>query len=251
MSKRQEMREKRKRKQRLNRLAAIGLIALGAITVVSLFVWSQYRPIGTVVVPTPDPRPQADFNNMGDPNAPVKIVEYADFQCPFCARFRDQTEELLVENYVKAGTVYFTYRSFGNFVSDKAGGGNSESEDAAAAAYCAGDQDKFWEYYDILYANQNGENIGDFSPRRLEAFADELGLDAEAFASCMDSNKYADDVRQDALDGIAAITGAPNYDPTEGYGTPTFFVNGVLISGAQPYETFQQAIEAALATAAP
>jgi protein-disulfide isomerase len=251
MGKKQELREKRKRQQRINRLAPIGLITLGAILVASLFIWSQYKPVGAVVIPTPNARPQADFNNMGDPNAPVKIVEYADFQCPFCARFHDQTEELIVRNYVEAGKVYFTYRSFGNWVSDGAGGRNSESEDSAAAAYCAGDQGKFWEYHDILYANQNGENIGDYSIRRLKAFADQLGLDATEFASCLDSNKYADAVKQDNLDGIADSKAAPNYDPNGNYGTPTFFVNGTLISGAQSYETFQQAIDAALATATP
>jgi len=251
MSKRQEMREKRRRQQRYSRLAAIGLIALGAVAIAAIFIYSQNKPVGAISIPTPNPRPQADFNNTGDPNAPVKLVEYADFQCPYCRVFHDDTEELIVENYVKTGKVYLTYRSFGNWVSQNAGGGNSESQDSAAAAYCAGDQGKFWEYHDILFANQNGENAGDFARRRLDAFAQQLGLDATAFASCMDSNKYADKVAQDQTDGVAAIKASPTYDPAQGYGTPSFFLNGQLVSGAQPFDVFKQAIDAALATATP
>lgn len=250
MSKRQEMREKRKRQERLNRLALIGLIVLVAIAFVGFFVYSQYKPVGAINVPTPVVRSQVDFNNMGDPNAPVKLVEYSDYQCPYCGRFHSETEEQIISAYVDTGKVYFTSRSFGNWVSDSQAG-NTESQDAAAAAYCAGDQGKYWEYHDILFNNQNGENIGDFARRRLDAFASTLGLDAAAFKSCMDSGKYAEKVKQDGVDGVAAIKAAPNYDPNQGYGTPTFFVNGVMISGAQPYDAFKQAIDAAMATATP
>lgn len=246
MSKRQEMRAKRKRQQTMNRIAVIAAITAVAVLVVGFFVYSQYKPVGAINLPTPIARTQVDFNSVGDPNAPVKLVEYADFQCPYCKRFHDETEEQILKDYVDTGKVYFTYRSFGNWVSDGAGGGNHESEAAAAAAYCAGDQGKFWDYHDILYANQNGENIGDFTTRRLQAFAEQLGLDTAAFNSCLSSGKYADQVRQDGVDGDAAVKAAPNYDPTAGIGTPMFLVNGVLMPGALPYSAFQQEFDAAL-----
>ena len=249
MSKRQEMREKRKKQQRLNRLAAIGLIALGAIAIVGFFVYSQYKPVGAINIPTPLAYSRVDFNNMGDPNAPVKLVEYSDYQCPFCERFHSETEEQILREYVDTGKVYFTTRSFGNWVSQSSN--NTESQDAAEAAYCAGDQGKYWEYHDILFANQNGENIGDFARRRLDAFAETLGLDAAQFKACMDSGKYTDRVTQDGVDGLAAIQASPTYDPNQGYGTPTFFVNDFMIQGAQPYDVFKQAIEAALAASVP
>ena len=248
MSKRQEMREKRKRQERLNRLLVIGLIIVGAFMVVGFFVYQQYKPVGAITVPTPQAYTNTNFNSMGDPNAPVKMVEYSDYQCPFCARFHRETEEQIIQNFVNTGKVYFTSRSFGNWVSR---GANTESQDAAAAAYCAGDQGKYWEYHDMLFANQNGENIGDFVRRRLDAFAQTLGLDTAQFKSCMDSGKYADRVTQDGVDGLAAIKAAPNYDANAGYGTPTFIINGYMIEGAQPYDTFKQAIESALAGGSP
>jgi protein-disulfide isomerase len=251
MSRRQEMRAKRKRQEMYSRLGAIGLIVLGALAVVGFFVYSQYKPVGAINVPTTIPPAQADMNHAGDPNAPVQIVEYADYQCPYCRLFHEQTEPQIMQEYVDTGKVYYTYRSFGNWVSDGAGGGNTESQDAAAAAYCAGDQGKFWEYHDLLFANQNGENAGDFSRRRLEAFASQLGLDSTTFNSCLSGGKYASQVQQDGVDGLAAIKASPAYDPTQGYGTPTFFVNGTMIAGAASFSSFQQAIEAALATPSP
>ena len=176
-------------------------------------------------------------NAMGDPNAPIMIEEFSDFQCPYCARFHEETESQLANTYVADGTVYFVYRSFGEFI-------GSESKAAAEAAYCAGDQGKFWEYHDILFANQNGENIGDFTDRRLQAFAEALSLDMTAFNDCFNSGKYADRVEQDRIDGTAAgVTGTPAF-------YITYTVNGEqksrLIAGAYPFSEFQTQIEEAL-----
>lgn len=243
MSKRQEMREKRSRQQRNNRTIAIVLISLGALALAFLLIYPNIKPVGDVVAAEPNARPQAKLNAMGDPNAPVTIVEYSDFQCPYCIRFWENTETQIVEEYVKTGKVYFIYRSMGNFVSRDVG---TESQDAAHAAYCAGDENKYWEYHDMLFTNWNGENQGAFSRKRLDAFAKALGLDTAAFKTCMDAGKYMDMVQQDGVDGERDITTAPNYDG-QGYGTPSFIVNGRLIGGAQPFEVFQQEIEAALA----
>jgi len=247
MSKRQEMREKRSRQQRNNRIIAIVLITLGALAIAFFLIYPNIKPAGPVTTVAPNPRPRANMNSMGDPNAPVKIVEYSDFQCPYCRNFWQETESQIVENYIKTGKVYFTYHSMGNFVSRNTT--DTESQDAAQAAYCAGDENKYWEYHDILFTNWNGENQGAFARKRLDAFAQTLGLDMTAFKSCMDSNKYLDKVTQDGVDGEKAITTAPNYDSTQGFGTPSFIINGKLIGGAQPFSVFQQEIEAALAAA--
>jgi protein-disulfide isomerase len=186
---------------------------------------------------------------MGDPDAPVTIIEYSDYQCPFCANFWKNTETQLVEEYVKTGKVYFVFRSMGNFVSTnitrQTGGTNNESELAAQAAYCAGDQGKFWEYHDTLFTNQLGENEGYFVRARLDAYAEATGLDMNTFKDCMDSKKYQDMVNKDGLDGTNAGVN----------GTPSFVINGKLIEGALPFENpdaetdFKREIEAALSAA--
>jgi protein-disulfide isomerase len=253
MSKRQEMREKRARQQRNNRIIAIGLISLGALAIAFLLIYPNIKPVGAIATVEPNPRPQADKNAMGDSNAPVTIHEYSDFQCPYCRQFWENTEAQIVENYIKTGKVYFVYHSMGNWVSDNINQSqntnNTESQNAAQAAYCAGDENKYWEYHDMLFTNWNGENEGAFSRKRLDAFAEAIGLDMTAFKDCMDSDKYLNQVKQDRVDGERSITTAPNYDSTQGYGTPSFIVNGRLINGAQPFEVFQQEIEAALAAA--
>lgn len=243
MSKRQEMRDKRVRQQRNNRLVAIGLISLGALVLAFLLIYPSIKPVGEITTIEPNPRPQADRNAMGDPAAPVRIVEYSDFQCPYCVRFWETTEAQIVEDYVKTGKVYFIYRSMGNFVSDNINQSintvNTESQDAAHAAYCAADENLYWEYHDMLFTNWNGENEGAFARKRLDAFAEALGLDMAAFKACMDSEKYMDDVELDGVEGRQAGIN----------GTPSFVINGKLVEGAQPFSVFQQEIEAALAAA--
>lgn len=251
VSKRQEFREKRRRQAKTRRLLTLAGIAVVSIVVaLALIIPNLPQPVGTVVVPDPLTRPQANFNSLGDPNAPVKIVEYSDYQCPFCAQFWKNTEAQLVETYVNTGTVYYTSRSMGNFISDNINrglnGSNRESELASQAAYCSGDQNKYWEYHDILYANQAKENSGAYNRNRLDAFAEKLGLDLNAFKSCLDTKKYADKVTQDGVDGLKDITTAPNYDGS-GVGTPSFMINGKLLSGAQPLSAFKPEIDAILA----
>ncbi len=188
MSKRQARREQMRRKEQRGRLTGIGLITLGALVVAFFIIWPNFRPITGITVIEPDPRPQAEANNMGDADAPVKIVEFSDYQCPFCEQFYSETEPLLVENYISSGQVYFTYRSTGNWVSDNIRGGKTESEDAAEAAYCAGDQDMFWEMHDMLFANVLGEDVDSFSDRRLADIAEKTGLNIDQFNECYSSN---------------------------------------------------------------
>jgi protein-disulfide isomerase len=242
----QAQRSDRLKKERDRRLRLILMITGGVVLIILAIVAVNYfvkqdtaKTVGEIVLITPVERPQADNNHMGDPNAPVKIVEFSDFQCPYCKQFADTTLQAIVDNFVATGKVYFTYRTMGNFVSQNIGTGGTESRDAAEAAYCAGEQNKFWDYSQGLFANWKGEEVGSFTISRLNEIAQSLGLDTEQFSSCLKSNKYRDQANQDQTDGLAAgVTG-----------TPSFVINGKLIVGAQPIATFQQEIEAALQAA--
>lgn len=239
MSKREMFREKRRRTQTRSRLIGIGLMVLGAALVAFFLIYPTLRPVDVVTV-TPLTRTQVDFNNVGDPNAPVKLEEYSDFQCPYCARFSEDTEQAVLDAYVATGKVYFTYHSVGEFI-------GPESARSAEAAYCAGDQGKFWEYHDYIMGNQRGENAGWFSDRRLSAFAEALSLDKAAFSSCINGGKYRDMVRQELF--TARDLGIQS--------TPTFVISYEVggqtvtdtIKGAEPFSTFQQRLDAALAAA--
>jgi len=162
---------------------------------------------------------------LGGQNAPVAIIEYSDFQCPFCAKFFKDTESALREKYIKTGKVKFIYRNFA-FLGE-------ESLWAASAARCAGEQGKFWEYHDYLYSNQQGENQGAFSKQNLKGFASALGLDRNKFDPCLDSDKYIKDIQdQTRAGGEAGVQG-----------TPASFINGTLYPGALPIATFTQIID--------
>jgi protein-disulfide isomerase len=161
----------------------------------------------------------------GDPNAPVTIIEFADFQCPFCGKFFAETKPQIDEQYIQNGKVRLGYWNFA-FLGD-------ESTWAAESAECAADQDKFWEYHDKLYASQSGENQGAFNKDNLKKFAEELGLDTKSFNECLDSGKYTSLIQEDT--STSSALGVQS--------TPTFLVNGQAIVGAQPFEAFQQIID--------
>ncbi|KKK46649.1 hypothetical protein LCGC14_3163130 [marine sediment metagenome] len=157
---------------------------------------------------------------------------WADFQCPFCRRFEGQTLPELRQRYVETGKMKFVWRNFENY--------GPESHDAAVAAYCAGEQGRFWEYHTTLYENQRGINTGVFTKTNLLRFADELGLEAASFTTCIGGLGYD-----------AVISADKRLGRSEGVnGTPTFFINGEMIVGAQPTETFVELIETALLDAA-
>lgn len=171
---------------------------------------------------------------LGDTNAPVTFIEYGDYQCPFCGRLFSQVEPQLRGEYIKTGKVKMVFRNF-QFL-------GAESTNAGAAAECAKDQSKFWEYHDALYSAKvgdaaNGENDGFFSRAEFLKLAQNVGLDMTAFTSCIDNNKYADQVKKDTAAAQAIGVNA----------TPTNYINGQTIQGAQPYSAFKAAIDAALA----
>ncbi|OHA08728.1 MAG: hypothetical protein A3B37_02660 [Candidatus Sungbacteria bacterium RIFCSPLOWO2_01_FULL_59_16] len=163
---------------------------------------------------------------LGDPSAPVAIIEFSDFQCPFCARFFSDAEPRIIDTYVKTGKVKFIYRDF------PLSSIHAEAQKAAEAGECADEQGKFWLYHDLVFRRQSQLGV-----ENLKAWAAELGFNTQQFNSCLDSGKYAAEVAKDFSDGQAAGV----------RGTPTFFINGQSVVGALPFEQFQSAIEAALA----
>jgi protein-disulfide isomerase len=167
---------------------------------------------------------------MGDPNAPVVIEDFSDFQCSHCRDFFQTTEAYIIENYIATGKVYFIYHSFGSSEGD--------SGRAAKAAYCAGDQNMFWEMHDIIYTNFSGANSGGYSNNRLIEMAEMIELeDIEIFEDCLKADKYDDKVVDDAkLGNDRGVTG-----------TPTFFINDQIITGNEPLENFKRVIDAELA----
>jgi protein-disulfide isomerase len=160
----------------------------------------------------------------GPENAKVTIVEFGDFQCPYCQQWHQEVYSQIRTMY--GNTIHFIYRDFPLSF-------HSDAEPAAEAARCAGAQGRFWDYYDLLYRASQGV---DASARRT--YAQQLNLDLSVFDQCVQSGRFADAVRQDTLDGGSLGVS----------GTPAFFINGRLISGAQPFSVFRDAIEAALAS---
>ena len=170
-----------------------------------------------------------DDPSTGDENAPVTIIEFSDFQCPFCQRFYQQTLPLIEENYVKTGKVRIVFRDFPL-------GFHQNAQKSAEAAECADDQGKFWQYHDLLFEKGSGDGTG-LAVVDLKKYAQQLGLNVAMFNNCLDSGKYANEVAKDLADGTS-------YGVS---GTPAFFVNGNFIEGAQPYSAFQEVIDAELA----
>jgi len=188
-----------------------------------------------VVQPTPTPvvveASVDDDPSWGPEDAPVTIIEFSEFLCPYCQRFALQTLPQIREAY--EGEVRYVYRDF--IVHGEPATKISE------ATECADDQDKFWEYHDHLWENystlgQQAQTGMDALTTTLKGYASDLGLDTATFNDCLDTGKRTAEVQKDSQDARA-------YGVT---GTPAFFVNGQLVSGAQPFSVFQQVIDAAL-----
>ena len=170
----------------------------------------------------------------GNANAPVIVVEFSDFQCPFCSRFFEQTLPQLEENYIETGKIKFVYR---DLPLDNL---HPNARPVHIAAECADEQGKFWEYHDILFEKQREWQslaAADLQITMAE-YANDLGLEKASFESCMQSDEIADEVNKDYLDGTS-------YGAT---GTPTFFIGNekdgfIKLVGAQPYSAFQAEID--------
>jgi len=170
----------------------------------------------------------------GDPNAPITMIEFSDFQCPFCARFFTETLPLIQKNYIDTGKVKFVYRDF------PIPSIHQNAIPAAIAAECADEQGMFWEYHDKIFENQilwqdlDNQNV----VRTFEQFAKELVLDTDTFNTCLESAKYLEEVQNDLNEGVSyGVTGTPGFfigNEKIGYG---------MVSGAQPYAAFQQVFD--------
>jgi len=229
MSKREDFRERRRRAARRRQLSFLAIVGGLAVLVAAFIIFQNTPPVGAIVAITPEAYPMASGREMGDPNAPVVMEIISDFQCPYCGVFGTDIGPQIIEKYVATGKVRLIYRNFVII--------GPESLEAARASMCAAEQDHFWDYHDVLFANQTGENVGDFTERRLIAFADALGLDQGRFRSCLGSGKFDDQIAEDKAHGQALGVSA----------TPSFSINGQLIVGALPFSEFETVIEAELA----
>lgn len=168
---------------------------------------------------------------LGDSSAKVTIIEFSDFQCPFCRRFWQDTYGQLKKEYIDTGKAKLVFRDYPlNF--------HPAAEPSAQAGECADEQGKFWEYHDKIFQEQQklGTGTVQYGITELKRWAQAIGLNATQFNSCLDSGKYKEEVAKDVADGSASGVS----------GTPSFFINGNLLVGAQPFSAFKAAIDAEL-----
>lgn len=157
----------------------------------------------------------------GPEDALVTIIEFSDFECPYCQRYFQETYSQILENYGDQVRYVFKDLPLTSI--------HPNAVPAAAAAQCANDQNTFWEYHDLLFTMEMGLNQEAYLD-----YAEQLGLDMEAFETCVTDGRYEELALEDT--NILTALGAP-------ISTPTFFINGIYISGAQPFDLFSQVIE--------
>jgi protein-disulfide isomerase len=196
---------------------------------------SQQQAGQQAAAPTPGAKVNVAAGNLpilGNKNAKVTIIEFADFRCPFCEQFFTNTLPQITKDYIDTGKVKYAFRNFA-FLGDA-------SVVAANASECANDQGKFWDFYNYLYKNQPAEtDTSMYNTDTLTQAAVSLGMNDGQFRSCLDNKTDAAKAAKDLSDGQAAGVS----------GTPTFFVNGISLVGAQPYSAFQTLIDQELAKA--
>jgi protein-disulfide isomerase len=240
MSKRQEMRKRNRRKQGRNRFLVILLVTVGALLITFVLILSDLKSsdVSNIIQITPISLAVPVKNtSIGNPNAPVKMDVWEDFQCSGCLSYTKNIEPQVFQTYIETGKVFYTFHVY-PFID----GGQGESHDAANAAMCAAAQERFWDYQAIIFANWIGENAGSFTKSRLVLFAQNIGLEMTAFKKCFQENTYAAQIQQDIDAG--ALLGVPP--------TPGIFVNGrnVVSSAGQNYipsfDDISSTIDAAL-----
>ncbi len=169
---------------------------------------------------------------LGNANAKVTVVEFSDFQCPFCEKFFTDTLKQIDDNYIKTGKIKLAFRHY-PLISI-----HPNAQIASEASECANEQNKFWDYHDLLFTNQAAWSplTGSDITSSLTDYAGQVGLDTGAFATCLSSHKYKARVDADQAAGNDAQVN----------GTPTFFINGNRLVGAQPFSAIKRAIEGEL-----
>lgn len=230
MSKRKELeaaRKKREQRQTTTMLVVIGIIALVLIGGAIILVNANNNRVLAPIVANNDPAPanaEANGRAWGPKDAPIKIVEWLDYQCPACKAFANTYEKSIQTAFAGTGKVRYEIRSM-SFIGD-------ESVRAAQASMCAADQNLFWQMHSSLYLNQpQTERSGEWSNDRLKAIAAQItGMDTAAFNSCLDSGKHAQEVSAEQALG-----------PNSGVqATPTFIINGKLYTNLLKPEDFRK-----------
>ncbi len=224
------------------------IVALATALIVLGLVWirdsgNSTGPSDAALVPSqpsaaPVPTVKVDMDAlvdddpfMGKENAPVTIIEWSDYECPFCKRFYDQTLPQIKSEYIDTGKVKFVYRDFPLSFHQ-----NAHIE--AQAAECAKDQGgdtAYFKYHDVIFKRTISNGLG-IAVDQLPVIARDIGIDVTAFNTCLNSGKFKAEVDKDFSDGSAAGI----------QGTPGFIINGKLVSGAQPFSVFKQIIDAEL-----
>lgn len=180
----------------------------------------------TTATSAPDPRSFVDDDPaFGPEDAPITIVEFSDFECPFCKKFRDETFERLISEY--EGKIRFVYRDL------PLTSLHPRAQVAAEVGECAHEQGKFWLMHDLLFANQNVWKQAGNPFDHFTQYAQELQMDVESFKDCLREGRFTAEVQADAQTAI-------NYNIT---GTPAFLINGKLLSGAVPFEMFKEVLD--------
>jgi protein-disulfide isomerase len=225
----------RKQRERRRNLMIGGAVL--AIAIVALLIFVN-RPDDNDAVEIDFASIPSNGTVLGNSAATVQIVEYADYQCPFCAQFASDVFPQIVSDFVEPGLVTYQFQVFPFLGGDDLTNPDNESVQAAEASMCALDQGKFWEYNELLFERHDGENQGAFANDNLKAFAGELGLDTATFNTCLDSGQH----QQEVLDQFASDSAA-GIDST-----PTIFINGQSIPyTTQGYSLLKRQIEAAIA----
>ncbi len=218
------------RRRRNSNLFIWGLVAAVVVIAAVVIIVNNSNAAGPQIAANPPaaaPLDKCGSATCGSPNAPVTIDLYADFQCPYCAQFEPVVEQL-GPNYIDTGKVKVVFHNF-SFI-------GPESDGAAQAAMCAGDQNKFWMFANDLYKHQGTENSGTFSTNNLKQLAAAAGLNTSQFNSCMDTGKYASAVQQQTSEG----------QQRQVQSTPTFFVNGQMHAGGVSYDQLVALVNTAL-----
>jgi len=236
--------------------AVLVVLAFAVGILMGYVVWGRApaAPLVVTQVAAPQPQPQAaatptlervqysvpveGFPSLGPQDAPITIVEFSDYQCPYCSRWHEDTYQQVLDAY--PGQIRFVYRNFPLSF-------HQNAMMSAQAALCAGDQDQYWAYHDKLFTEKALVNNAEGTALGVESyvgFAADLALDIATFEACLTSEKYKEAVQAD----VAFAGGLPpeNGQPAVS-GTPTFFINGRRLVGAYPLASFKQIIDEQLA----
>ena len=225
------------REQKQKRMRLLAIAGVAALAVVALLIFVNMEDDSSTSQPLDIAGIPQDGMTLGSPDAPVTIVEYADYQCPWCGVFAREDLPQIIDDYVRAGQVQFEFRDHPFLGTSELTSPDNESVQAAVAASCANDQSMFWEYNHALFENQDGENNGGFSQERLREIAEESDLDVEAWNGCMDDQTHLTEV-------VAGLEANQANGVTS---TPTIEINGVRVAyTADGYERLRTQIDAAL-----